>query len=104
MPIDVLICNASISTATKANRAKEAVRQMRDVIDIFEELNDLNAHSNNGTDFSLVETLYGLPTTPRVDPTKPNGQLLTEFFDGALKAMKGVEANAQCLAIIQRVV
>lgn len=103
MPIDLLICDATTTTALEAGKAKAAVRQMRDLLALLNELNDINSHANDGTDFTKVETLYGLSSV-RVDPTKANGQLMVEFVAGALNAINGVEKNSQCLAMIERVV
>jgi flagellin-specific chaperone FliS len=104
MPIDLLPCNASTTTAIEATKAKTASAQLRSVRNLLTELNEINSHAHDGSDFSLIEALYGLAATPLVEPNKSNGQVFVELIDGALKAINGVETNAQCVALTQRVV
>lgn len=86
------------TTTTTARFSREAVSlsvQIRSLIDLLEQISSKGAQMNDGTDYTLLETLYGLPTG--------TGQTYLSFVNGSLDAIKGVSQNASAITLMNRV-
>lgn len=95
MAIDFVVVDDSTSTAKFASDLMRLTRSLRDVIDRLEFVKAVMEHSNNGTVFTQIETLFGLPVG--------QGQTVYDLINGTYLAISGAAQNSNALSLINRV-
>lgn len=60
MPKDAILIDVTLTTATQAQYLKRLTVVARDFIDLVKRVQDTMSHNNDGTDWTQIETLYGL--------------------------------------------
>jgi hypothetical protein len=81
MARDFIRIDSTISTATQAQELKALVSVMRDAYQRGKKILAVMGHSNDGTVFTDIEALYGLPTG--------KGQTVFNLINGAVGSMEG---------------
>lgn len=95
MAIDFVVVDDSASTAKFASDLMRLTRSLRDVIDRLDFVKAVMEHSNNGTVFTQIEVLFGLPVG--------QGQTVYDLINGASMAIAGTAQNSNALSLINRV-
>lgn len=95
MPIDFYHPDTTLTTAPFASKLILLSRSLRDTIDLLDEVKTIMDHNNDGTTFTAIETLFGLPTG--------KGQTVYDLCNGTSQAIAGTAQNSNALALINRV-
>lgn len=95
MPIDFIRVTTTDTAAAFASDLVSLVRQVRGVVDQLDKVKDIMSHNNNGTDFTPIEELFGLPTG--------TGQTVFDFINGTQMALTGNGQNSNAISLIERV-
>lgn len=85
MSKDFIHIDLSTTTADGANPLKSCIEQLRSALNAVERIQGWMVHNNDGTDYTDLETKFGLPT----------GQGATVFtlVDGSLQVMNGTSSG-----------
>lgn len=95
MALDYIVVDATTNTAKFAHNLINLTRQMRAAIDTLDAVKAVMDHSNDGSDFSQIEALFGLPDG--------DGQTVYDLVNGTRLALSGSAQNSNTLALIDRV-
>lgn len=95
MAQDFIRVDTSISTATYASHLLSLINQTRSLIDLAEKLKGIMDHNIAASDYTDVESLFGL--------TVGNGSPVYNLVAGSLAAMKGTAQSSDALTLIDRV-
>lgn len=95
MAADFILVTRNNSAAPFAGDPINLSRQIRSLLEIAQSISDKGARMVSGTDYTLFETLYGLPTGA--------GQPYLNFVNGTISALKGTAQNANAIEIMNRV-
>jgi hypothetical protein len=95
MPIDFIKVTTNDTNAPFAADLVSLVRQVRGVFDQIDKVLDVMTHTNNGSDFTTLETLFGLPTG--------QGQMVFDLCNGTRLALNGSGQNSNAVSLIERV-
>lgn len=85
MANDLIPVDRTVSTAVFAGDLKSAIEQIRSARSALERVRDYALHSIDGTDYSGVETRFGVPTG--------SGGSLFTLLDGSLQALDGTSSG-----------
>ncbi len=97
MAIDqIKIDTSAPATATQAPLLKSYVNTLRQAYDVGTRIIDIMGHMNNGTDFTAIETFFGLPTG--------KGQTVFNLVNGSVGSMNGTFQVADCKTITEQLV
>lgn len=81
MARDFIKIDSTITTATQAAELKSLVLALRDAYQRGKKILAVMGHNNDGTVFTDIESLYGLPTG--------KGQTVFNLINGAVGSMEG---------------
>lgn len=96
MPIDFIRADPTLTPqAVFARELLSLVSQLRNVIDQIDKVKAVMDHSNSGSNFASIETLFGLPAN--------QGQTVYDLVNGTRGALGGTMQNSNALALIDRV-
>lgn len=95
MARDFIKIDTTNAAAIHAMKLKNFVNILRGVIDQGNLIRDIMGHSNDGTVFTDVETLFGLPTG--------KGQEVFNLVNGAIGSMAGTFQVADATTITSKV-
>jgi hypothetical protein len=96
MPVnDYIKIDTTISTAVEAGTLKSAIRQLETAKQALTSVLNKMGHNSDGTVFTSLETLYGLPAG--------KGQTVFDLVNGTIGAMNGTFQNNNSTTLIERV-
>ena len=81
MARDFIKIDTSTTTATQAGLLKSYVAQLRTAYELGTRVKAIMTHSNDGTVFTDIETLFGLPAG--------KGQTVFNLVNGSVGSMEG---------------
>jgi hypothetical protein len=82
-------------TATKAPLLQSYISSLRQAYNLGVQCAAIMTHSNDGTDFTDIETLFGVEAG--------SGQVVFDLVNGSTGAMIGQFQNADCKTITEKV-
>ena len=82
---------SNTATATQAIQLKDFSRQLRVAYDMGVKIRETMNYAKDGTIFTMIETLYGLPAG--------QGQIVYDLVNGSVGAMEGTFQNDDCKQI-----
>jgi hypothetical protein len=83
------------TVATQAQLLKQYVIALRNAYEIGQRARAIMLHTHDGTDFSDLETLFGLPIG--------EGNQVFDLVNGSIGAMEGTFQNDDCKQITEQV-
>lgn len=86
MAIDYIKVSKASGDATQAQALTAYVTTVAAALQQGQKIVGMMNHMHNGVDFTLIETVYGLPTG--------KGQAVFNFVNGSIGAMLGTMTNA----------
>ena len=92
---DFINVDDSVTTATHAGQLIKYKNLLREARDQGKWLRDLMYRLHDGTDFSALEVLFGLPTGA--------GNTVFDLVNGSIGAMEGSFQNQDATTLINRV-
>lgn len=95
MAADFILIERNNSAAQFSGDPINLSRQIRVLLDTAQSISDKGSRMVDGADYSLFETLYGLPTGA--------GQPYLNFVNGMINAMNGTAQNGNAIEIMNRV-
>lgn len=95
MAIDFIKIDTTQSAATEAATLKAAILQFAAVQQNLTAILNKMGHNNDGTTFTAMETLYGLPTG--------KGQAIFNLVNGTVGAFNGTFQNNNAKTLIEQV-
>lgn len=95
MARDFIAINTTAPAAIGAGPLKTYVRQMRDAYQSGQWIKAVMVHNNDGTNFTDIETLFGLPAG--------SGQVVFDLVNGSVGAMEGTFQVADCVVLTEKV-
>lgn len=81
MAIDFIKIDTTQSAATQAPLLKNYVNQLRGAYELGKRCIAIMGHNNDGTVFTAIETLFGLPAG--------KGQIVFNLVNGSIGSMEG---------------
>lgn len=94
MAIDFIHVDTGVN-ATQASLLLDTVRTLRQAYDKLGQVKRIMGHMNDGSDFALIETRFGLPSG--------TGQAVFDLFNGAHGSMEGTFQVADAKTLTERV-
>lgn len=95
MADDFIKINRGNAAAVFAQDLVQLPQQLRSVIDKLEKIQQTGYRMFNGSDFTMFEENYGIPTG--------SGQTVFDLVNGTLSALSGTDQNANAEEFINRV-
>jgi hypothetical protein len=96
MPVnDYIKIDTSTTSAVEAGTLKNAIRQLEIAKQQLTSVINKMGHNTNGTVFTTMEGLYGLPAG--------SGQTVYDLVNGTIGAMNGTFQNNNSTTLIERV-
>lgn len=95
MAADFIKINRGNSAAVFAQELIQIPRQLRSLIENLEKVQQTGFRMFDGSDFTVFEENYGLPTG--------KGQTVFDLVNGTLQALSGAAQNANAEELINRV-
>lgn len=95
MALDFIVVDSTTTTAKFAHDLITLTRQLRETVDRLDFVKAVMDHSNTGSNFTQIETLFGLPSG--------QGQTVYDLVNGTRMAIAGTAQNANALSLIDRV-
>ncbi len=95
MAIDFIHVDTTTTTATKARELLDLQRKLKDAYQQAQYVLALMGHMNNGSDFSLIETRFGLEAG--------KGQTVFDLVNGTKGSMEGTFQVADAKTLAERV-
>jgi hypothetical protein len=92
---DYIKIDMSTTTAVEAGSLKSAIRQLETAKQQLTSVLNKMGHNTNGTVFTSLEALYGLPAG--------QGQTVFDLVNGTIGAMNGTFQNNNSTTLIERV-
>lgn len=95
MAIDFIKIDITQTAATQAGLLKNYITQLRSAYELGQRCLAIMGHNNDGTTFTSIETLFGLPTG--------KGQAVFNMVNGSLGSMQGTFQVADAKNITEQV-
>ena len=95
MARDFITLNPAAAGATQAFLLKNYINALRQAYNLGVQAAAIMTHSNDGTDFSDIETLFGIEAGA--------GQTVFDLVNGSTGAMVGTFQNADCKTITEKI-
>lgn len=95
MARDFIKIDTTQSVATQAGLLKSYVSQLRQAYEIGNRVKAIMVHNNDGTVFTDIETLFGIPTG--------KGQTIFNMVNGSIGSMEGTFQVADAKNITEQV-
>jgi len=96
MSIDFIkIDSSNLSVATQAQLLRSYISTLRQAFELGERILSIMSHCNDGTNFSTIETLFGLPTG--------QGQVVFNLVNGSVGSMQGTFQVSDAKTITEQV-
>lgn len=95
MARDFIRIDRTTSAATHANLLLSYANTLRNAYEIGKRIKDIMSHNNDGTTFTDIEGLFGLPTG--------KGQTIFDLVNGSVGSMEGTFQVADAKTITERV-
>lgn len=83
------------TSATKASLLLQYIAQLRQAYELGKRVKDVMVHNNDGTNFTDIEVLFGLPTG--------KGQVVFDLVNGSIGSMEGTFQVDDAKEITERV-
>jgi hypothetical protein len=95
MAKDFIKIDATQSAATQAGLLKQYVSALRNAYNLGKQTIAIMGHNNDGTDFTAIEALFGLPTA--------QGQTVFNLVNGSIGSMEGTFQVSDAKTITEQV-
>lgn len=94
MARDFIKINTSDAAATQAQNLKNYIITLRSAQDLGQRVLDVMTHNEDGTNFTDLETIFGIPTG--------QGQTVFNLVNGSIGSMKGTFQVPDATTITQQ--
>ena len=95
MARDFIKIDSTTTTAIFASELKSCINSLRDTIDRLDKVKGIMDHNQDGTVFTDIETLFGLPAG--------KGTTVYDYINGSRGVLSGTFQNADAMTLIERV-
>lgn len=95
MAKDYIKIDPTLNTATQAKLLQSYINQMRVTLELGERCIAIMGHNNDGSDFTMIEALFGLPVG--------KGQTVFNLVNGSVGSFKGTFQVADAKNITEQV-
>lgn len=95
MARDFITINPATTGATQSGLLRSYISALRQAYNMGAQIREIMTHNNDGTDFSDVETLFGIEAG--------EGQTVFDLVNGSVGAMVGDFMNQDCKTITEKV-
>lgn len=95
MALDYIVVDDTVSTARFASDLITLSRTLRETIDRLDFVKAVMDHTNDGSVFTQIETLFGLAAG--------QGQTVYDLINGTRMALAGTAQNSNAFALIDRI-
>jgi hypothetical protein len=95
MARDFIKIDTGMTGATHAGLLRAFVQQMRQAIDTGERVKAIMTHNNDGSNFSDIEALFGIP--------EGKGQTVFDLVNGAVGSTQGAFQTSDAMTITEKV-
>jgi hypothetical protein len=95
MIIDFIEINMGVTTATQASLLKQYITTLRQAYELGTRVKGVMEHNHDGTNFTGIETLFGLPTG--------KGNIVFDLVNGSIGSMEGTFKVDDAKEITERV-